>query len=101
MQILFNCLRNVEKKVKKKHEMQEMTQNSWIKGELQLNDLNDPVDFISKTKRENYKQFSGESFRNVEWIKGTEGITITVLGKKPPGKNHPEKYSHGKNPPGI
>ena len=101
MQILFNCLRNVEKKVKKKHEIQEMTQNSWIKGELQLNDLNDPVDFISKTKRENYKQFSGESFRNVEWIKGTEGVTITVLGKKPPGKNRPEKYSHGKNPPGI
>ena len=48
--------------------MQEMTQNSWIKGELQLNDLYDPVDFISKTKGENYKQFSGESFRNVEWI---------------------------------
>ena len=66
MQILFNCLRNVEKKVKKKHEMQEMTQNSQIKGELQLTDLNDAVDFISKKKRESYKQFTGESFRNVE-----------------------------------
>ena len=44
MQILFNCLR----KVKRIHEIQEMTQNPKIKGELQLNDLNDAVDLISK-----------------------------------------------------
>ena len=34
LQILFNCLPNVEKSVKEIHEMQEKTQNSQIKGEL-------------------------------------------------------------------
>ena len=39
LQILFNFLRNVEKNVKEMHEMQEKTQSSQIKGELQLNVL--------------------------------------------------------------
>ena len=38
LQILFNCLQNV-KSVKEIHEMQEKTQSSQIKGELQLNEL--------------------------------------------------------------
>ena len=48
LQILFNCLRNVEKNVKEVHEMQENTQSSQIKGELQLNELNEAVKFITK-----------------------------------------------------
>ena len=48
LQILFNCLRNVEKNVKEVHEMQENTQSSQIKGELQLNELNEAVNFITK-----------------------------------------------------
>ena len=32
LQILFNCLQNVEKSVKEIHEMQEKTQSSQIKG---------------------------------------------------------------------
>ena len=34
LQILFNCLLNVEKSVKEINEMQEKTQSSQIKGEL-------------------------------------------------------------------
>ena len=48
LQIIFNCLRNVEKSVNEIYEMQEKIQSSQIKGELQLNKLNDAVDFITK-----------------------------------------------------
>ena len=48
LQILFNCLRNVERNVKEVHEIREKTQSSQIKGELQLNELNEVVQFITK-----------------------------------------------------
>ena len=48
LQMLFNCLRNVEKNVMEIHEMQEKTQSSQIKGELQLNELTEAVEFIAK-----------------------------------------------------
>ena len=48
LQILFNCLQNVEKSVKEIHKMQEKTQSSQIKGELQLKDLSEAVEFITK-----------------------------------------------------
>ena len=48
LQILFNCLRNVEKNVKEIREMQEKIQSSQIKDELQLNKLNEAVEFITK-----------------------------------------------------
>ena len=46
--MLFNCLRNVEKNFKEIHEMQEKTQRSQVKGELQLNGLNKAAKFITK-----------------------------------------------------
>ena len=74
---------NVEKNIKERHEMQEKTQGSQIKGKLQLSELNEAVEFVTKKfdwyeaerKRENYKRFTGESYRNVESIRDTEGIT--------------------------
>ena len=48
LQILFSCLQNVEKSVKEIHEMQEKTQSSQIKGELQLKELSAAVEFITK-----------------------------------------------------
>ena len=48
LQMLFNCLRNVEKNVMEIHEMQEKTQSSQIKGELELNELTEAVEFIAK-----------------------------------------------------
>ena len=48
LQILFNCLQIIEKNVKEIHEIQEKTQSSQIKGELQLNELNEAVNFITK-----------------------------------------------------
>ena len=48
LQILFNCLQNIEKSIKEIHEMQEKTQSSQIKGELQLKALSETVEFITK-----------------------------------------------------
>ena len=47
LQILFNCLQNVEKSVKEIYDMQEKTQSSQIKGELQLKDLSEADEFIT------------------------------------------------------
>ena len=64
LQILFNCLRNVEKSVKETHEMQEKAQSSQIKDELQLKELSEAAEFITKKldqyeaerkEKENYK----------------------------------------------
>ena len=68
--------------------MQEKTQNSQVKGESQLNELSEAVEFITK-KLDHYEaqrkkkekivnNFTGESFRNVKWIRGTEGITRAI-----------------------
>ena len=42
-EILFNCLRNVEKQMKEIFLLAKSTQKQQIKGEMQLNDLHDPV----------------------------------------------------------
>ena len=65
LQVLFNFLQNVEKRAKEIHETQEKTQSSQIKGEFQLKDLSEAIEFITKkfdqyesemeAKRENYK----------------------------------------------
>ena len=47
LQILFNCLQNVEKSVKEMHEMQEKSRSSQIKGELQFKELSEAVEFIT------------------------------------------------------
>ena len=43
VEILFNCLRNVEKQIKEIFLLAKSTQKQQIKGEMQLNDLHDPV----------------------------------------------------------
>ena len=52
--MLLNFLRNVEKNVKEIHEMQEKTQRSQVKSELQLHELNEAAEFITK-KFDQYK----------------------------------------------
>ena len=45
---IFDSLQNAEKNVTKMYEMKEKTQRTQIKGELQLNKLNEAVEFITK-----------------------------------------------------
>ena len=70
LQILLNCLKNVEKNVKKIHEMQRKTQSSQIKGELQLKELSEAVEFITKK----FDQYEAER-------KGKEKIINDLQGK--------------------
>ena len=47
VEILFNCLRNVEKHMKEIFVLAKSTQEQQIKGEKQVNDLHNSVQFIS------------------------------------------------------
>ena len=68
-QILFNCLQNVEKSVKEIHEMQEKTQSSQIKGELQLKELSEAVEFITKK----FDQYEAERKEKEKIINDLQG----------------------------
>ena len=46
--ILCNCLKELEAKVVKIYEVANSTKESQIKGEKQLEDLTNPVDYITK-----------------------------------------------------
>ena len=49
LQILFNCLQNVEKVLRRYMKcFESFTQSSQVKGELQLKDLSEAVEFIAK-----------------------------------------------------
>ena len=69
LQILFNCLQNVEKSVKEIHEMQEKTQSSQIKGELQLKDLSEAVEFIAN-KFDQYETERKEKEKTINDLQG-------------------------------
>ena len=69
LQIIFNCLQNVEKNVNEIYEMQEKIQSSQIKGELQLNKLNHAVDFITK-KCDQYESERTEKDKIINDLQG-------------------------------
>ena len=69
LQILFNCLRNIEKNVKEIHEMQEKTQSSQIKGELQFKKLTEAVEFITK-KFDQYETEKKEKEKIINDLQG-------------------------------
>ena len=69
LQILFNCLLNIEKSVKEINEMQGKTQSSQIKGELQLKDLSEPVEFITK-KFDQYETERKEKEKTINHLQG-------------------------------
>ena len=55
IEILFNCLRNVEKQTKDTYILAHSTQDYQIKGEKQLNDLTESINFLSDKFKE-YKE---------------------------------------------
>ena len=69
LQILLNCLQNVEKSVKEMQEMQEKTQSSQIKGELPLKDLSEAVEFIT----EKFDQYETERKEKEKIINDLQG----------------------------
>ena len=77
VEILFNCLRNVEKQIKVIFILAESTQEQQIKGERQLNDLLDSAQFISD-KFEEYKE---DRAKENEIIGNLQSEVRTLLSK--------------------
>ena len=67
---IFDSLQNAEKNVTKMYEMKEKTQSTQIKRELQLNKLNEAVEFITKK----FDEYEAEKKEN-------EKIINDFLGK--------------------
>ena len=77
LQMLFNCLRNVEKNIKEMREMQEKTQSSQFKGELQLNELNEAVELI--TKKNDQYETERKKKENLHWKVSEMSNELEVL----------------------
>ena len=73
----FNCLRNVEKNIKEMREMQEKTQSSQFKGELQLNELNEAVELI--TKKNDQYETERKKKENLHWKVSEMSNELEVL----------------------
>ena len=61
VQILFNCLRNLEKQMKEIFVLAKSTQEQKIKDEKQLNDLHDSVQFVS----DKFKEYEEDRAKNI------------------------------------
>lgn len=48
VQVIMNCPNNLEKEVKELHSLAKSNHENYIKSKMQLQDLSDPVLFISK-----------------------------------------------------
>ena len=77
LEILFNCLQNIEKNTKKIHEMQEKTQSLKTKSDLQLNELNEAVKFITK----NFDQYEAERKEKKKIINNLQGSFSEMLNE--------------------
>ena len=65
VEILFNCLKNVEKQMKEMFILAKSTQQQQIKGEKQLNDFHDPVQFVS----DKFKKYEEDRAKNNKTIR--------------------------------
>ena len=70
LQILFNCLQNVEKVLRRYMKcFESFTQSSQIKGELQLKDLSEAVEFIAN-KFDQYETERKEKEKTINDLQG-------------------------------
>ena len=75
--ILSNCMKNLEEKMNELFQITSSAKDSQIKGELQLKDLNEAVNFIS-TKFDEYEK---ERKEREQTIKNLEE-NVSVMNKK-------------------
>ena len=75
--ILWNCMKNLEEKMNELFQITSSVKDSQIKGELQLNDLNEAVNFIS-TKFDDSEK---ERKEREQIIKNLEE-NVSVMNKK-------------------
>ena len=77
VEILFNCLRNVEKQMKEIFVLAKPTQEQQIKGERQLSDLHDSVQFIS----DKFKEYEEDRAKKNEIIQKLQPEVRTSSSK--------------------
>ena len=77
VEVLFNCLRNVEKQIKGIFVLVKSTQEQQIKDERQLNDLRDSVQFSS----DNIKEYEEDRAKKNEIIGNLRSEVRTLSSK--------------------
>ena len=77
VEILMNCLRNLEKEVKELKDLASSNNANQIKGERQLLDLKDAVDFISNK----FDDFEGDRMEKEKTIKDLKEEVTYLRGK--------------------
>ena len=68
--ILYDCLKNSEKKVNEIHLLSTTTNDAQIKGTQQLKEMNDTIKFINE-KFEEFEADRRENEREIAELKGT------------------------------
>ena len=80
IEILFNCLRNVERESKDIYTLVHSTQESQIKGEKQLIDLTESIDFQSDKFKE-YEEDRGKKDKIIHHLKSEVDSLSTKVEK--------------------
>ena len=80
IEILFNCLRNVERQTKDIYTLAHSTQDHQIKGEKQLIDLTESINFLSDKFKE-YEEDRAKKDKIIEDLKSEEDSLSTKTEK--------------------
>ena len=92
IEILFNCLRNVEMQTKDIYTLAHSTQDHQIKGEKQLIDLAESINFLSDKFKE-YEEARPKEDKVIEDLKPEVDSLSTKLGKLEKLQDQQEQYS--------
>ena len=92
IEILFNCLRNVERKTKDIYTLAHSTQDHQIKGEKQLIDLTESINFLSDKFKE-YEEDRAKKDKIIEDLKSEVDSLSTKIEKLEKLQDQQEQYS--------
>ena len=92
IEILFNCLRNVERQTKDIYTFAHSTQDHQIKGEKQLIDLTESLNFLSDKFKE-YEEGRAKKDKIIEDLKSEVDSLSTKIEKIEKLQDQQEQYS--------
>ena len=92
IEILFNCLRNVERQIKDIYTLAHSTQDHQIKGEKQLIDLTESINFLSDKFKE-YEKDRAKKDKIIEDLKSEVDSLSTKIEKVERHQDQQKQYS--------
>ena len=92
IEILFNCLRNVERQTKDIYTLVHSAQDHQIKGEKQLIDLTESINFLSDKFKE-YEEDRAKKDKIIEDLKSEVDSLSTKIEKLEKLQDQQEQYS--------